>query len=141
SRFSSTLRGRAESERRIGGMACNEGAVDRRARSPVVSLVPHHGGDDVVYPATFAVKPRVAIMNSAEKKGGSRDTFANLRKVAGLEDVWQLHKSLAAGAQNYPDDQVANLDETTAHWLKVSASDDGSFSVTNGRTGTTRTHR
>jgi competence protein ComEC len=106
-----------------------------------VYLVPHHGGDDVVYPATFAVKPRVAIMNNAEKKGGSRDAFVNLRKVAGLEDVWQLHKSLAAGAQNYPDDQVANLDETTAHWLKVSASDDGSFSVTNGRTGTTRTYR
>jgi competence protein ComEC len=106
-----------------------------------VYLVPHHGGADVVYPATFAVKPRVAIMNNGEKKGGSRDAFANLRKVAGLEDVWQLHKSVAEGAQNYSDDHVANLDETTGHWLKVSASDDGSFSVTNGRTGATRTYR
>src|SRR5439155_16983308 len=72
-------------------------------------LVPHHGGADVVYPATFAVKPRVAIMNNGEKKGGSRDAFAHLRQVVGLEDVWQLHKSLAEGAQNYPDDHVANL--------------------------------
>jgi competence protein ComEC len=105
-----------------------------------VYLVPHHGGADVVYPATFAVKPRVAIMNNGEQKGGSRDAFANLRKVVGLEDVWQLHKSLA-GAQNYPDDHVANLNETTGHWLKVSAGDDGSFSVTNGRTGATKTYR
>jgi beta-lactamase superfamily II metal-dependent hydrolase len=106
-----------------------------------VYLVPHHGGADVVYPATFAVKPRVAIMNNGEKKGGSRDAFANLRKVSGLEDVWQIHKSLADGAQNYPDDQVANLDETTGNWIKVSASQDGSFSVTNGRTGTTKSYR
>jgi len=106
-----------------------------------VYLVPHHGGADVVYPATFAVKPRVAIMNNGEKKGGSRDAFANLRKVAGLEDVWQLHKSLADGAQNYSEDRIANLNETTGHWLKVSASDDGTFSVTNGRTGATKTYR
>jgi competence protein ComEC len=91
--------------------------------------------------ATFAVKPRVAITNNGEKKGGSRDAFANLRKLAGLEDVWQLHKSLAEGAQNYPDDHVVNLDETMGHWLELSASDDGSFSVTNGRTGATRTYR
>jgi len=103
-------------------------------------LVPHHGGADVVYPATFAVKPRVAILNNGEKKGGSRDAFANLRKVSGLEDVWQLHKSLAEGARNFADDRVVNLDETTGHWLKVSARDDGSFSVTNGRTGATKTY-
>ena len=84
------------------------------------------------------MKPRVAILNNGEKKGGSRDAFANLRKVSGLEDVWQLHKSLAEGAQNYPDDRVANLDATTGHWLKVSARDDGSFGVTNGRASFTR---
>ena len=50
-------------------------------------------------------------------------------------------ESLAEGAQNYPDDHVANLDETTGHWLKISARDDGSFSVTNGRTSATRTYR
>jgi beta-lactamase superfamily II metal-dependent hydrolase len=104
-------------------------------------LVPHHGGADVVYPATFAVRPRVAIMNNGEKKGGSRDAFATMRKVVGLEDVWQIHKSLAEGAQNYPDDRVANLDESTGYWIKVSASQDGSFSVTNQRTGATKNYR
>jgi hypothetical protein len=80
-------------------------------------------------------------MNNGETKGGSRDAFASLRKVPGLDDVWQLHKSLAEGAQNYPDDHVANLDESTRYWLEVRASDDGTFSVTNGRTGATKTYR
>ena len=64
-----------------------------------VYLVPHHGGADVVYPATFDVRPRVAIMNNGERKGGSAASFEALRSVQGLEDVWQIHKSRAAGAQ------------------------------------------
>lgn len=104
-----------------------------------VYLVPHHGGADVVYPATFAVKPRVAIMNNGERKGGAPEAFATLRKV-GVEEVWQLHRSLAQGAQNYPDERVANLDTSSGHWIKVSASEDGSFTVTNGRTGATKSY-
>ena len=73
-------------------------------------------------------------MNNGERKGGSPDAFIALRAVPGLRDVWQLHKSLAEGARNYPDANVANLDESTGYWIKVSASEDGSFSVTNGRT-------
>jgi len=69
------------------------------------------------------------------------EAFANLRKVAGLEDVWQIHKSLADGAQNFPDDRVANLDDKTAYWIKVSACEDGSFTVTNARTVTTKNYR
>jgi len=103
-----------------------------------VYLVPHHGGSDVVYPATFAVSPRVAIMNNGERKGGSAEAFKALHNVPGIQDVWQLHKSRADGAQNFPDKNVANLDETTGHWIKVSANEDGSFEVTNGRTGERR---
>jgi len=103
-----------------------------------VYLVPHHGGDDVVYPATFAVSPRVAIMNNGERKGGSAAAFTALRAVPGLRDVWQLHRSLAKDARNYADANVANLDETTGHWIKVSADESGAFTVTNGRTGESR---
>jgi len=103
-----------------------------------VYLVPHHGGSDVVYPATFAVSPRVAIMNNGERKGGSPDSFVALRQVKTLQDVWQLHKSHAEGAQNFADARVANLDDTTAYWVKVSASDNGTFTVTNARTGETK---
>ncbi len=101
-------------------------------------LVPHHGGDDVVYPATFAVHPRVAIVNNGRIKGGSAEGLVALHNVAGLEDAWQLHRSDARGAGNFPDARIANLDETTGHWLKATAASDGSFEVTNGRTGETK---
>ena len=46
-----------------------------------------------------------------------------------------------AGAQNFDDERIANLDESTGHWIKASASEDGSFSVTNGRTGVTKRYK
>lgn len=106
-----------------------------------VYLVPHHGGADVSEPAYLAaVRPRVAIMNNGATKGGSPEMFATLHKASGIEDVWQLHRSRNQGAENFGDDRIANLDETTGHWLKLSANDDGSFSVTNGRTGVSKSY-
>jgi beta-lactamase superfamily II metal-dependent hydrolase len=99
-------------------------------------LVAHHGGADASDPATFAAfKPRVAIMNNGLKKGGAQATYESLHHVPGLEDVWQLHRSEAAGDRNFPAERIANLDESTAHWIKLSAAEDGSFRVLNGRTG------
>jgi len=104
-------------------------------------LVPHHGGPDVSYPATFAaVQPLVAIVNNGATKGGSPEVFAGLRRARGLQDVWQLHRSENQGAENFPDDRIANLDETTGHWIKAKANMDGSFTVTNGRTGVTKSY-
>ena len=104
-------------------------------------LVPHHGGPDVSYPATFAaVHPLVAILNNGATKGGSPEVFAGLRRARGLHDVWQLHRSENQGAENFADDRIANLDETTGHWIKASANRDGSFTVTNGRTGVTKSY-
>ena len=57
-----------------------------------------------------------------------------------LTDVWQLHRAIAPDVNNYPDARIANLDTSTAHWIKAVAARDGSFSITNGRTGETRTY-
>jgi beta-lactamase superfamily II metal-dependent hydrolase len=104
-----------------------------------VYLVAHHGGADAADPATFAAfRPRVAIVNNGPQKGGAPALLSALRSVAGLEDSWQLHRSLLAGAQDVADDRIGNLDDTSSHWLKVSANEDGSFIVTNGRTGMTK---
>jgi competence protein ComEC len=103
-----------------------------------VYLVPHHGAGDATYPATFAaLRPRVAIVNNGADKGGAPEAFDNLRRAPGLEGAWQLHTSTKTGVVNLPETQSANLDETTAHWIKVSANQDGSFTVTNDRTGVT----
>ena len=102
-------------------------------------LLPHHGGRDVSYPATFsALRPRVAILNNGAIKGGDTATLEALHRVPGLEDVWQLHRRTEPGAPNFAAERIANLDESTGHWIKVAAMKDGSFAVTNGRTGDTR---
>ena len=101
-----------------------------------VYLVAHHGGADAADAATFAAfKPRVAIVNNGDVKGGAPEVFAALRAAPALKDVWQLHRSAAAGPGNFGDDRIANLDDRTALWIKLSAHDDGSFQVTNERTG------
>jgi beta-lactamase superfamily II metal-dependent hydrolase len=104
-------------------------------------LVAHHGGPDASVPETFAAfKPRVAIMNNGLSKGGARVTYEALHHVSGLEDVWQLHASTDAADANFPSQYIANLDESTAYWIKLVASDDGSFRVLSPRTGEWKTY-
>ena len=99
-------------------------------------LVAHHGGPDAADPATFAAfKPRIAIMNNGLKKGGALVTYKALHRVQGLEDVWQLHLSEAAGDSNFAPKTVANLNESSAYWIKLVAKADGSFRLFNQRTG------
>ncbi len=104
-------------------------------------LVAHHGGMDAADPATFAaLSPRVAIVNNGARKGGAPELLAALTQARGLEDAWQLHRSASRGARNAPEDRIANLDDSDGHWIKVSAKSDGSFTVTNGRTGVTKNY-
>jgi competence protein ComEC len=103
-----------------------------------VYVVAHHGGDDAASPATFAAfRPRVAVVNNGARKGGGAAMLTTLHGLTGV-DTWQLHKSENAGAQNTDEAHIANLDESAAHWIKISARDDGSFTVTNARTGATQ---
>jgi competence protein ComEC len=105
-----------------------------------VYLVAHHGGVDAADAATFAAfAPRVAVVNNGANKGGAPEIFEALRQASGV-DAWQLHRSQIKGSQNFDDERIANLDDTTAHWIKVSAKQDGSFTVTNGRTGASKAY-
>jgi competence protein ComEC len=121
----------------LSGQPLYDLACPKSLIGPVdVYLVAHHGGPDAADPATFAAfKPRVAVMNNGLKKGGARETYETLHHVSGLEDVWQLHRSEAAHDRNFPLERIANPDESTAYWLKLSARPDGSFRVLNARTG------
>lgn len=98
-------------------------------------LVPHHGATDSADPATLsALRPRVAILNNGPTKGGEAPIFNALRSAVGLEDTWQLHRSEAPAADNFGDEKIANLNEHTAFWIKLSAKRDGSFRIFNART-------
>ena len=65
-----------------------------------------------------------------------------MRDSPGLEDFWQLHYAVDGGRDsNTADERIANVDETTAHAIKVSAQRDGSFTVANTRNGVTKTYK
>jgi beta-lactamase superfamily II metal-dependent hydrolase len=129
-------------------------------------LTNHHGLDQSGAPAfVHAIQPRVAIMNNGTRKGGAVQTFQTLEASPGFEDLWQLHWSYAGGVEhNSAGVMIANLDppeqlaaiitgaptppagpggtaaHSPAHHLKVTARQDGSFTVTNSRNGYSRTY-
>jgi len=107
-----------------------------------VYLIAHHGDYDTSVPALYAaLRPRVAIMNNGETKGGAREAFRAIHDSPGLEDLWQLHESRNAGARNAPHALIANIDDgATAHWIKLTAEKDGGFHIVNRRTGSGRTY-
>jgi competence protein ComEC len=123
-------------------------------------LVSHHGSETSGSPAlVYALRPRVGVMNNGPAKGGAVQTFQILRESPGFEDLWQNHYSIAAGSElNKPDALVANPEprntsaqtaagappppthQGPAHWTKISASEAGGFTVTNSRTGFSKTY-
>lgn len=99
-------------------------------------LTTHHGlGSSNVQAIVHGVSPRVAIMNNGAKKGGSPEAWKTIHSSPGLEDLWQLHFAVAGGKDtNSPDSFIANLDEgCEGKHIKVSAMNDGSFTVVNSR--------
>ena len=129
----------------------------------------HHGVDtsnsEVL---VHALRPRAAIMNNGTRKGGQPEVMKTLHSSPGLEDLWQMHFSLLSGQEyTVPGMFIANLfDEPSAampvapiaapppgpgtppppahngpaHWIKVSAQADGTFTVTNTRNSFSKTY-
>jgi competence protein ComEC len=107
-----------------------------------VLLASQHG-DDEAGSATFvhAIRPRVAVTNNGPKKAVVQPIIRTLRASPGIEDVWQLHQSFLGTQENVEEQFIANVGEAdVGYWLKLSARADGSFTMTNGRTGMTRTY-
>lgn len=108
-----------------------------------VFLVSHHGMNISNSPAlVWAIRPRVAIMNNGARKGGSPEAWTVVDKSPGLEDLWQLHFSEAGGPEHNVDDRfIANPRRPDGGFsIEVRAQPDGSFRVTNTRTGFTKNY-
>lgn len=108
-------------------------------------LVNHHGMDLSNSRALVdAVHPRVAIMNNGAHKAGMPVAWQTVHDSPGIQDLWMLHTAEGSdAAHNSPDPLIANLrgsPGTTADgaYFKVEAVSNGSFSVTNTRTGQTK---
>jgi len=131
-------------------------------------VVSHHGQPSSNSPAlVHALAPRAAIMNNGIRKGGQPEAMQVFFSTPRLQDVWQLHVSQLSGREYaVPELFVANLGpepgdspapapaaagpgrgrgqfpthDGDAYWIKVSARDDGSFTVTNARNGFAKTY-
>jgi competence protein ComEC len=93
---------------------------------------------------TGAIRPTVAIMGNGARKGGDPTTWPILRATAGLQDIWQVHYSVAGGKDaNPPPDFIANLEQPTDEFamIKLVVQSDGTYAVTNTRNGFTKTYK
>jgi len=131
-------------------------------------VVSHHGlnvsNSEVL---VHGLQARVMIMNNGTRKGGFPEVMKIIYSAPRLEDLWQMHFSVLSGQEytvpgmfiaNQVDEQpdsmpIAAVPAPTgrggppppvhngrAYWFKVSANDDGSFTVTNTRNGFTKTY-
>ena len=110
-----------------------------------------------------AIRPRVAVMNNGIRKGGEPAVMKVLHSSPGLEDLWQMHFSQLSGQEytvpgmfiaNATDEQPASMPiapmpapqpgdaaspppahNGPAYWIKISAEQDGTFTVVNSRNG------
>jgi len=142
---------------------------DNRIGTVDVLLGLHHGqassNSEVL---VYALHPRVAIMNNGTRKGGEPDVMKTVHSSPGLEDLWQLHFSVLSGQEytvpgmfiaNTTDDQQPGMPiaptpapapgpgappppahNGPAYWIKLSAQQDGSFTVANARNGFSKTY-
>ena len=133
-------------------------------------VVSHHGqaisNSEVL---VHAIQPRVAILNNGTRKGAQPDAMRIIHSAPRLEGLWQLHFSQLSGQEytvpgmfiaNMVDDQPAAMPiaaivapppgpgatpapvhNGTAHVIKVSAQQDGTFTVTNTRNGFSKTYK
>jgi beta-lactamase superfamily II metal-dependent hydrolase len=115
-----------------------------------------------------ALEPRVVLMNNGIRKGGQPEAMKVFHTAPGVEDIWQMHFSQLSGQEytvpglfiaNLVDDPPAEMPiapmtppargaggqpppvhNGPAFWIKVSARDDGSFTVTNARNGFSKSY-
>ena len=104
-------------------------------------LVNHHGFNlSNTRAFVDAIHPEVAIMDNGAHKAGSPEAWQTVHESPGLLDLWMLHTAEDSdAAHNSAEPLIANpKGDGDGHYFKVVASNDGSFSVTNSRTGQTK---
>lgn len=107
-------------------------------------LTTHHGlGQSGCPQIVHGMRPRVAIMNNGARKGGSPSAWRIVSSSPGLEDLWQLHYSLAGGKEaNVAEERIANLEpDCQGFGIEVEAARDRVIVVRNQRNNYSKTYR
>jgi hypothetical protein len=105
-------------------------------------------------------------MNNGTRKGGEPDVMRTIHASSGLEDLWQMHFSLLSGQEyTVPGMFIANgVDDSpvalpiapapapppggapppahngAAYWIKLTAQQDGTYTVSNTRNSFSKTY-
>ena len=131
-------------------------------------IAARHGNVNAEF-LTHAIRPRAIITNNGTRKGAQPDAMKIFLSSPGLEDLWQIHFSLLGGQEyavpgmfiaNPFDQQPAALPlapyvappagtqappapvhDGAAFYIKVSAQQDGTFTITNTRNMFSKTYR
>ncbi|MGC1423295.1 MAG: MBL fold metallo-hydrolase [Terracidiphilus sp.] len=111
---------------------------------PVDLYLVNHHGFDLSNSRAFvdAIQPRVAIMDNGAHKAGSPEAWQTVHESPGLQDLYMLHTAEDSdAAHNSAEPLIANLKGgSDGAYFKVVAHQNGSFSVTNSRTGKTKNY-
>lgn len=106
-------------------------------------LVTHHGADLSNPKAlVWSLHPQVAVIDNGARKGSSAAAWQIVHDSPGLEDLWQLHYAAESDKDhNVPEDHIANVKEKCeGKSFKISAEKDGTYTLTNARTGAQKTY-
>jgi beta-lactamase superfamily II metal-dependent hydrolase len=105
----------------------------------------HHGLPISNNPVVIkTVQPRVAVFNNGPRKGGDLSVIATLRRVPGIQAIYQLHRNVTAGAQeNTEPEFIANNEEKCrGENIKLAvAPDSRSYTVAVGSAGKPRRYQ
>lgn len=127
----------------------------------------HGSFDGAGAPALLAaISPQVIVVNNGPRKGMGqvdntaksanpagrqiapyeKNAYLRMAKLPGIEGIWQGHLALLDKdpAHNTTSDMIANMEETAeckGNWIKASVASDGTFTVTNGRNGFSKTYK
>jgi len=131
-------------------------------------LAARHGNVNAEF-LVNAINPRAIITNNGTRKGAQPDAMKIFFSAPRVEDVWQIHFSQLAGQEyTVPGMFIANtfdqplesmpltpcaappqgqqappapVHDGRAYYIKVSAKQDGTFTVTNTRNGFSKTYK
>jgi hypothetical protein len=53
----------------------------------------------------------VAVVNGGPRKGGEAGTFATLKAIPSIQDIYQVHRNVRPDDQNPPPAFIANMEE------------------------------
>jgi hypothetical protein len=125
--------------------------MDRELMCPVnrvgtvdLYMTANHGTDNANSPIlVHALRPRVVVADNGPRKGATAEVFQTIKSSPGLEDYWQGHYLIAGGEKaNTAPDFIANIEGSPdGKWIKISAQQDGTFTVTNTRNNFSKTYK